>query len=209
MPVSRTLAVNYTQDEKVFDVKYQNQFLFGDAILVAPVESTKQTAEVYLPAGDWYRLSSGEKFAGGLAVLVAAPLTDLPVFIKPGGIVPMQHVIQSTNEQGDGILELHIWYGKEANSFVYYEDDGSSYAYQKGAYYKRKISFDPAKKQISLAAVEGSFISKYTKIALVLHGFEGKTKGKMKKIDVNGKALEMTDNAVSFPNSSETIKIDF
>jgi alpha-glucosidase len=209
IPLSRTLAINYAQDENVFDVKYQNQFLFGNAILVAPVESTKLTAEVYLPAGDWYRLSSGEKFAGGKTVLVAAPLTDLPVFIKAGGIVPMQHVIQSTNEHGDGILELHVWYGKEASSFVYYEDDGSTYDYQKGAYYKREISFDPAKKQISLTAVEGSFISQYTKIALLLHGFEGKTKGKMKKIEVNGKALELSGNKVSLTNDSETIKIDF
>ncbi len=82
LPVSRTLAINYTQDTTIFDTKYQNQFLFGDAIMVAPVESTRFTEDVYLPAGEWYRLSTGKKFSGEKVISVDAPLTDLPVFIK-------------------------------------------------------------------------------------------------------------------------------
>jgi len=205
MPLSRTLAINYTQDEHVFDVKYQNQFLFGDSILVAPVESTRFTEDVYLPQGEWYRLSTGEKFEGGKVITADARLTDLPVFIKAGGIVPMQSVIQSTNEKGDGILEINVWYGKEASSFVYYEDDGSSYDYQKGAYYKREISFEPVKKLIVLLGVEGPFASKYEKIKLVLHGFSNA----IKRLKVNGKTLVLTDNSVTVNNDSNTIKVDF
>ncbi len=208
MPVSRTLAIAYTQDENVFDVKYQNQFLFGDSILVAPVESTKFTEEVYLPEGEWYRLSSGEKFNGGKVIIVNAPLTDLPVFIRAGAIIPMQNVIQSTAEKGDGILEINIWDGERANSFVYYEDDGLTYDYQKGAYYKRKISFDPRKKLISFTVVEGSFKSKYKKIKLVLHGF----KSNIKDLQVNAKVVEALpgkDNQYLFDNDNGIINIDF
>ncbi|MDF2430979.1 MAG: alpha-glucosidase [Mucilaginibacter sp.] len=205
IPVSRTLAINYTNDENVFDVKYQNQFLFGDALLVAPVESTRFAEDVYLPAGEWYRLSTGEKFEGGKAVNVPAPLTDLPVFVKAGTIVPMQDVIQSTNEKGDGILELNVWYGKNANSYVYYEDDGSSYDYQKGTYYKRSVHFDPLKNTISLLAVEGSFASKYTQIKLVLHGFDQK----IKTVKVNGKAMKLAEGTGTFNNDNKTIKIEF
>ncbi len=211
LPVSRTLAINYTQEDSIFSERFQNQFLFGDAIMVAPVESTKLSEEVYLPSGEWYRLSSGKKFTGGKIIKAPAPLTDLPVFIKGSAIIPMQHVIQSTSEKGDGILELHVWYGKEANSFVYYEDDGSTYDYQNGAYYKRAISFDPAKKQISLDAVEGSFASKYSKINLVLHGF----KGQLKTTNVNGKVIKFSPNVTddtdscSFVNYSKAIVIQY
>jgi len=205
MPVSRTLAINYTQDTTIFDTKYQNQFLFGDAIMVAPVESTKFTEDVYLPKGEWYRLGNDKKYAGGKVISAGAPLNDLPVFIKGGAIIPMQNVIQSTSEKGDGILELNVWYGKEANRFVYYEDDGSSYDYQKGAYYKRTITFDPAKNTITLSAVEGSFPSKYDKIKLVLHGF----KGNIKNIKINGNAFDVADDVVVFYNDSKTMKIDF
>ncbi|MDB5132227.1 MAG: alpha-glucosidase [Mucilaginibacter sp.] len=205
MPVSRTLAINYTGDENVYDVKYQNQFLFGDAILVAPVESTKFTEEVYLPEGDWYRLSTEEKFKGGKAVTVSAPLTDLPVFIKAGAIIPMQNVIQSTAEKGDGILEINVWYGSEANTFIYYEDDGSSYDYQKGVYYKRIISFDPVKGEISFSKAEGSFTSKYDRIKVVLHGF----KGSIKSIKVSGQSLSLTKNAVTFSNGDKQIVMTY
>jgi alpha-glucosidase len=171
LPLSRTLAIDYTDDENVFDTKYQNQFLFGDVLLVAPVISTAKTADVYLPEGNWYRLSSDEEFKGGVVITVDAPLTNLPVFAKAGAIIPMQNVIQSTNEVGDGILLLHIWNGDTANTFVYYEDDGTSYKYQDGIYYKRTISFDPQKKTITLSVVEGTFVSKYKMLKIVLHGF--------------------------------------
>jgi len=181
IPLSRTLAIDYTHDENVYEVKYHNQFLFGDSILVAPVESTQLTADVYLPAGEWYRLSSGEKYTGGQVYNVDAPLTDLPVFVKAGAIIPMQNIVQSTNEKGDGILELNVWYGNGVSSFVYYEDDGTSYDYENGDYYKREITFDPSRRTIVFSEVEGSFKSKFSNIQLVLHGFENLPGTKRKK----------------------------
>ncbi|GAA4332105.1 glycoside hydrolase family 31 protein [Mucilaginibacter gynuensis] len=187
LPLSRTLAIHHTNDENVFNLKYQNQFMFGDALLVAPVESTKLLADVYLPEGNWYRLTTGEQYEGAQAVVVPAPLTDLPVFVKGGSIIPMQSVIQSTSEKGDGILELNIWNGNDATEYVYYEDDGDTYNHQNGTYYKRTISFDPQAKTITLSEVEGSFISRFDKIKLVLHGFD---KG-LKALTVNEKAVKL------------------
>ncbi|WP_439696270.1 glycoside hydrolase family 31 protein [Mucilaginibacter sp. AW1-7] len=172
LPISRTLAIEYSFDEKVYFERFQNQFMFGDALLVAPVESDKLTIDVYLPKGDWYRLSTGEKLKGGKIVNVASPLTDLPVFVKAGAIIPMQSVTQSTAAKGDGILLLHIWNGKKTSEFLYYEDDGLSYNYEQGAYYKRTIRFDPKKKSVTLSAVEGTFFSRFDKLSIVWHGFE-------------------------------------
>ncbi|MGF7077498.1 glycoside hydrolase family 31 protein [Mucilaginibacter sp. 3215] len=172
LPVSRTLAIEHSFDENVFDERFQNEFMFGDAILVAPVESTKLTEDVYLPQGSWYRLSSDRFYEGEQIVNVQAPLTDLPVFVKAGGIIPMQSVVQSTNEKGDGILQIHIWNGREANSFIYYEDDGVSYDYEQGVYYKRVISFNPIENSLSLSSVEGSFKSRFMQLRFVLHGFD-------------------------------------
>jgi alpha-glucosidase len=201
LPVARTLAINYTQDTMIYHPDYQNQFLFGNAIMVAPVESTKSSAEVYLPAGEWYRLSTDEKFEGGKTITAAAPLTDLPVFIKGSAIIPMQHVVQSTGDKGDGVLELNVWNGDEPGTCTYYEDDGSSYDYQKGAYYKRLIAFNPARRVIILSAAEGAYVSKYNKVRLVLHGFNG-----LGKIKVNGKQLP-ADGA--FGNDGHEIKLTY
>ena len=209
LPISRTLAISYTQEDSIFSEHFQNQFLFGDALLIAPVESTKLNEDVYLPKGEWYRLSTEEKFDGGRIINAAAPLTDLPVFVKGGGIIPMQNLVQSTSEKGDGILKINIWYGSEANSFVYYEDDGSSYDYQQGIYYKRTIHFDPAKGMISLSPVEGSFTSKYNKIELVLHGF----KGHINTFKVNGHDVKIYPNTEdgtdysTFDNEGKEIRV--
>ncbi|CAM3941070.1 glycoside hydrolase family 31 protein [Mucilaginibacter galii] len=171
LPVCRTLAIDYTHDHNIYHEDYQNQFLFGDALLVAPVISTEITAKVYLPQGNWYRLSTDEAFDGGQEYVVDAPLNDLPVFAKAGAIITQQSVKQSTQDKGDGILEIHIWNGTEATSFVYYEDDGDTYDYAEGAYHKRLIIFDPTKKVMILDAAEGSYTSQYDKVQVVLHAF--------------------------------------
>jgi alpha-glucosidase len=172
LPISRTLAIEFPFDERVYFERFQNQFMFGDALLVAPTISTKIETEVYLPKGDWYRLSTGDRYKGGKIVTVPSPLTDLPVFAKAGAIIPMQSVVQNTAQKSDGILELHVWNGKQANEFVYYEDDGNTYDYEQGVYYKRVVRFDPKKKTLWLYPVEGSFVSRFDKLKVVWHGFE-------------------------------------
>lgn len=174
LPLSRTLAIDYTQDENVFDVRYQNQFLFGNFLLVAPVESTKLTAAVYLPGGEWYRFGNDKVYEGGMAHSVPAPMNDLPVFVKGGGIIPMQSVIQSTNEAGDGILYLHIWKGTQNSTFVYYEDDGITYDNERGIFHKRGISYQAENNKVTLAVAEGSYTSKFNTLKVIPHGF-GKT----------------------------------
>lgn len=208
LPVSRTLAIDYTHDENIYHPKYQNQFLFGDAILICPTVSTDDTADVYLPKGNWYRLSTEEKFIGLQVITAEAPLTDLPVFIKASAIIPMQSVIQNTAEKGDGILELNIWNGDEPNQFVYYEDDGLSYNYEKGEFYKRVIRFDPGNKLIVLDTTEGNHPSKFTHINLILHGF-----GKVKTISVNNSAVKATKAgkglSFKFENQDGEVRIQF
>jgi alpha-glucosidase len=186
MPVARSLAINYTFDEKVYWYKYQNQYMFGDNLLVAPVSCTQYAEKIYLPEGDWYRLSSGLFFKGNQEVTVDAPLNDLPVFVKASGIIPMQSDIQYTNQKPSPILDLHIYSGNKSNSFLYYEDDGITYQFESGQYYKRMINFDPAQNEIRLAKVEGSFPSKFDKIRIVLHSFD-----KVNKIKVNGTELPL------------------
>ncbi len=210
MPVSRSLAISYATDEAIYQEKYQNQFLFGDNILVAPVESNKTTVEVYLPEGKWYRLSTDEAFGGKQSIQAAAPLTDLPVFIKAGAIIPMQNVIQNTSEKGDGILTVHIWNGEIGNSFTYYEDDGSTYQNEKGIYYQRAIRFNPVQKQINFEVVKGSYSSRFQQIRLVLHGFP-KT---LKSLKLNGKSAKFNLDAegnqtVLTTNSKGEIRVQY
>jgi alpha-glucosidase len=206
LPVSRSLAINYAQDKNIYLEAYQHEFLFGDNMLVAPVTSSATMTDVYLPKGNWYKKNSDSLYEGGSSYKVAAPLNDLPVFIKAGAIITKQAVVQSTSDIGDGILELHIWNGKESSSFSYYEDDGTSYNYQQGKFYNRVIHFEPVKRKITFDAVSGDFVSKYKRIKLVLHGFEN-----IQGIRVSGRTGTGKNNSLNmiFENKATALNITY
>jgi len=171
MPVNRTLAIQSTFDSTVYQPAYQNEFMFGPGILVAPVSSKELSLSVYFPRGEWYRFSTDKRYKGMESRYVSAPLDDLPVFVKAGAIVPMQSVTQSTSLPTDGCLYLHVWYGADSSHFVYYEDDGVTDQNLKGDSYKRLLSFYPRQDALVLGAATGSYSSRFKKIRLVLHGF--------------------------------------
>jgi alpha-glucosidase len=172
MPVMRSLAINYTFDAKVMDVAYQNQYQFGDAFMVTPFESGKDYGKVYFPAGTWYNLYDGEVQQGSQEKIIPLKINELPVFVKGSSIIPMQSLIQTTAEKPTDTLIVHIYNGETANKFTYYEDDGKSFGYQKGDFYKRVISFDPKKSNLTFSPVEGTYKSNFKYIKLVLHGLD-------------------------------------
>jgi len=94
------------------------------------------------------------------------------VYVKGGSIIPRQSLVQSTAEAPSDTLDLHIYQGSAANSFVYYEDDGTSYDYEKGDYYQRTIHFDPVRRLIVLDKPEGQRPTHFGHIRLLLHGFD-------------------------------------
>lgn len=202
MPINRMLPIRYTFDNKVYEDKYGNQFLFGNNMLICPVDSKSMSAEVYLPGSNthWYRFSTDKMYEGGQAYFVASPLDDMPVFVKESSIIPMQSLVQSTKEKSDGILYLHIWKGDANGSFVYYEDDGNSFEYEKSVYYKRNISYDPGSGKIVIEKKQGSFESRFDKIKLVFHGFEGL--GSIHVNDMNNSTVKDGDTVTALFNNS-------
>ncbi|MFZ4562876.1 MAG: DUF5110 domain-containing protein, partial [Bacteroidales bacterium] len=198
-----------TFDEKVYWWKYQNEYLFGDNLLVAPVSCNQAAARVYLPEGGWYRLSSGEFYQGSSEVTVDAPLNDLPVFVKASGIIPMQSDIQYTAQKPSPTLDLHIYNGVKPNSYTYYEDDGMTYQFESGQYYQRNINFEPGNKTIILTKPEGTYPSKFTTLRLIFHSFDD-----MMTIRCDGKEYSLKlrsarERTVEIPAGSGPVKITY
>ena len=182
IPVARTLAINFPFDEKIYESDYQNEYQFGGQLLVAPASSDKAYCSVYFPEGMWYRLSNDNLYTGKVEAVVNCPLDDLPVFVKAGGILPLQSVIQNTTESPSPALEINIYNGKTPNSFTFYEDDGLTYNYESGQFNRRLITFDPIQKSIIIGKSEGGFSSKFKTFRIVLHSF-----GYLTSLKINGK----------------------
>ncbi len=207
IPILKALPYGYTFDTLVYNKEYQHEFICGDEILVVPALSTADSVKMYLPRGLWYRLSTGIALQGPREITVAAPDNDLPVFIKSGSIIPMQTPVQFVSQPSDGILQIQLWYGDEKNSFIYYEDNGTDFSYEKGSFYKRVMNWDPASGLLLLNEKQGSFPSRFSQVKLVLHQFPAK----LKSIRVNGKRISLTSGKegteVLFANSDKSISI--
>lgn len=172
MPVMRSLAIGYTRDPHVYDPQFQNEFLCGASLLVVPEISGISFAKIYLPAGEWYDAYTGELNKGGQEKVIELRPDLLPVYVKGGSIIPRQSLVQNTTETPSDTLDLHIYQGSTANTFVYYEDDGATYNYEKGDYYQRTIRFDPVRRMIVLDKPEGQRPTHFGHIRLLLHGFD-------------------------------------
>ena len=90
LPPMRPLFVDFPADSASWDV--EDQFLFGDDILVAPVYTEgARSRRVYLPAGPqgttWRDAWSGADHQGGAWITAPAPLDIIPVFLRAGGQV--------------------------------------------------------------------------------------------------------------------------
>ncbi|WP_245578777.1 glycoside hydrolase family 31 protein [Algoriphagus vanfongensis] len=194
LPLAESLAISNPQDPKVFESAFQNQYLFCESFLIAPVESTKEITKVYLPHGNWYNLYTDEFFTGGKEIYVDCPLNYLPVFAKAGAIYAMQSEVLHTSQNHDQILRIHVYLSDQGSTFHYYEDDGISKTYQKGAYYKRSISYDPQLMELKFSPKEGDFKSTFKKTKLYLHGFHTEV------LSVNGESQKLELENFAFLN---------
>ncbi|MBA3647106.1 MAG: glycoside hydrolase family 31 protein [Chitinophagales bacterium] len=172
MPVQRSLAINYTNDEKIYQGNYENQYLFGSSLLVVPCPSSHFSEKVYLPAGEWYDFYNNMKYTGNNEMYYESPIEKLPVFVKAGSFIPMQSPVQTTVQLPSDTLFLHIYYSQNTSSFIYYEDAGDRFDYENGVFVKRNMVFDPLKHQIVLDKVQGSYSSQFKNLKLIFHGFQ-------------------------------------
>ena len=171
IPVSRSLAINYTHDPLIYDENYYNQYLFGCSLLVAPVASQASLTKVYLPEGEWYDLFTDAKYDGRQEIIAECPIERLPVFVKGSSIIPMQEAIESLSNNTNQVLQLHIYNGLENKEYDYYEDDGTTYSYENKEYYQRCIELTPFKGELKIHKKKGSHLSQYKSIRLYFHGF--------------------------------------
>jgi alpha-glucosidase (family GH31 glycosyl hydrolase) len=92
MPIVRHMALQYQNDANVYNL--ETQYMFGDALLVAPVFTAKTTTKnVYLPEGNWINLLTGETVSGGQTVQVSLPLGQIAVFLDADCSLEDEHLL--------------------------------------------------------------------------------------------------------------------
>ncbi len=135
IPALRPLFLEYPGKEHA--AKIEDEFLFGSDLLVAPVLwEGAESRSVYFPPGDWFDYWTGKKHIGDTTIQAPVTINSIPMYVRGGGFIFRQPVVQYTGEMPGNPLQVLIAPATESQSFLY-EDDGHSLQYQKGSFMKR------------------------------------------------------------------------
>ncbi|MBB3188103.1 glycoside hydrolase family 31 protein [Microbacter margulisiae] len=154
--IMRPLVMDFSRDSIALHQQYE--YMFGSSFLVAPVTRPNVSAwKVYLPqAVLWYNFWTGQPFKGGQTIHTAAPLDQIPLFVRAGSIVPMGKYIQYAGEKPADTLEIRIYTGVNG-SFKLYEDQGNNYNYENGSYTIIPFSWNERHKILIIGKRHGNY----------------------------------------------------
>lgn len=129
VPIMRPLLMEYPHDPNVANLS--DEWLMGSSVLAAPIMQPGGKRSIYLPEGKWYPFESNVPTDGGQTCQVTAGLSDIPIYVRAGTVLPLGPVIEHTSHMPGGSLELEIYPGKDA-TFTLVEDDGQTTNYLNG-----------------------------------------------------------------------------
>ncbi len=192
-PLILPMYYYYPMDEASYHVP--NQYFFGSEMFVAPItEKTDpmyKTAkvEVWFPEGTWYDFFGKGIYRGNTKLSIYRKVTEMPCFVKAGGIVPLDHEPALTGTTLPEIIDWHIFPGK-SNSFSLVEDQKNTRVIT-----TLNIAWEEAKIHLEISAGKG-VLPMTRKHRLIFHHLQQE--------DV---ILDNKDQDISFDKNAET-KVD-
>ncbi|MBW4042199.1 MAG: alpha-xylosidase, partial [Acidobacteria bacterium] len=87
VPVMRAMVLAFPEDPNARHL--DRQYLLGPDLLVAPVFSEAGDVELYLPAGTWTSLLTGEQVTGPVWRRERHGFDSLPLYVRGGAVLPL------------------------------------------------------------------------------------------------------------------------
>jgi len=150
-----------------------DEFLLGDALLVAPVTRPGiEHRHVYLPQGTWFHYWTGERFDGPAHILAHAPLGEPVLYVRANTTVSMWPEMNHIGERPADPLTLLVYPAEGTGGSTLYEDAGNGFGYENGEYARRSVVCEVLGGEISvrLAEREGPFVPERTSVHPELTG---------------------------------------
>ncbi|NQT27076.1 glycoside hydrolase family 31 protein [candidate division KSB1 bacterium] len=118
----KPLAYSYPGDENTHHI--WDEFLFGNAFLIAPVFSDTDERDIYLPEGKWIDFYKSEKtITGPMQITRQVSLEYIPVFIKTNSIFVTGDIFQGNSrvwyKEHDPILVIHLIPGEDGDQTTF------------------------------------------------------------------------------------------
>ena len=118
LPVQRAMSLACPYEKQAW--AFENQFMFGDDVLVVPCFSPAGEVEFYLPEGHWYPFDPGKDhshdvFIGQRVYRKTLALDEMAVFAKSGTKIPLCKPVQFTAEHGNHLQIESTWVATSTN----------------------------------------------------------------------------------------------
>ena len=151
--VSICRPLYYDQPEESKAYSTEDEYMFGNDILVAPVverskDGISTARKVWLPKGAWYNVQRGKLQEGGTTFSDNYGMEEIPYFYKAGAIIPcFSHVMNLETRPDTLILEA---VPGDGGKLSYYEDTGNDNTYQQGEFTRTLIEQKQLPKGVEL-----------------------------------------------------------
>lgn len=107
LPVQRAMALAFPEERATW--AFEEQYMFGDRILVVPCLQAGGQVEFYLPSGSWCCFPSGEVLPGGASYTRTLALNEMAVFVRAGETIPLGPAVNNTEELAGLIAIEEYW----------------------------------------------------------------------------------------------------
>jgi len=196
--ICRPLYYDYPDAAEAYEFK--DEYMFGDAMLVAPVtgpvseESLLATKKIWLPEGTWIEWLTGAQLKGPARIERTFAMNEIPVYVKAGAIVPMQPKMRFTGEKPVDPLIVTVFPGAAGETRIY-DDAGNTLGY-KGAEHSwttvRHAQHDAGTLKIEILPVEGSYPGMHTQ-----RGYEIRLLNSWppESVEANGQAVKLSQDS--------------
>ncbi len=160
VPIIRPLYLDYPGENEAYT--FDQEYLYGDNVLVAPITSPDDaggngSVSAWIPPGTWTDYFTGASYTGPATVTITDPLSEMPVLIRSGGIMPTRtDYVQDASQSPLTRVTLSVAAGANG-SFSLYQDAGEGSGYQSGQSATTPISWNDASRTLTVGADSGTF----------------------------------------------------
>lgn len=152
VPIVRPLYLNYPASNEAYT--NPTEYLYGDNVLVAPITSSSGSRSMWVPPGTWTDYFTGNVYSGPATVTVSAPLTEMPVLVKSGGILTTRtDYADNAGQRPLTQLTVNVAAGADG-SFSLYSDAGEGTS---TAATSAPLAWSEASRTLTIGAQTGSF----------------------------------------------------
>lgn len=123
LPMVRALFIEFPDDPGAWFI--EDQYLFGNDILVAPMFENAKNRNVYLPNGcKWIDYQSGKVYSPGWHDIQAGAIPAI-ILVRDGAVIPHAKVAQSTDKIDWSKLDFKVYKAdmKKAQGLVFKPND--------------------------------------------------------------------------------------